>query len=105
MSTFNVGEVGLIVTANKLGDDRQGYFTYTGSNKGYHCTHHIFKSCNGKYLVTYTDIDFRCGDVTFTKEGAPFKKSMRTKRFTAIKGASVPQFLFKPGRLYGKTGI
>ena len=97
MSTFKVGQVGLIVTANKLGDDRQGYFSYVGISKGFHCNHHLFRSINGAYLISYTDIDFRCGDVSFTEEGKPFKKSMRNKKFTAIKQASASQFLARFG--------
>ena len=105
MSTFKVGQVGLIVTANKLGDDRQGYFSYVGINKGFHCNHHLFRSINGGYLISYTDIDFRCGNVTFTEDGKPFKKSMRNAKFSAIKGYSIPQFLANPSRLYSRLGL
>ena len=70
MSSFILGEQGLLTEANKVGWNRQGYFTYEGAQRGEGVTHHIFKNINGGYLITYTDIDFRCGDVTFTKEGA-----------------------------------
>ena len=97
MSTFKVNQVGLIVTANKVGPDRQGYFSYEGAQRGEKVTHHIFRNINGGYLITYTDIDFMCGDVTFTKEGVRHTKLLRHRTKPKIKDVGVSPFLARFG--------
>lgn len=40
-----------------------GYdFVFVGSNKGCNCTHYLFRSRRGGYLVSFTDIDMKLGD-------------------------------------------
>ena len=97
MTAFITGETGLLTAANKVGPDRQGYFSYEGAQKGEGVTHHIFKNINGGYLITYTDIDFRCGDVTFTKDGARHTKLLRHRSKPKIKDAGVSPFLARFG--------
>ena len=105
MSSFVVGSKGILVIANKKGYEERGHYQYVGHQKGENVTHHIFRNIPGGYLITYTDIDFICRDVAFSQDGAPIKKSMRKAKFTAIKGASMPQFLSNPSRLYCRIGI
>ena len=97
MTAFITGETGLLTAANKVGPDRQGYFSYEGAQRGEKVTHHIFRNINGGYLITYTDIDFRCGDVTFTKEGVRHTKLLRHRTKPKIKNAGVSPFLARLG--------
>lgn len=61
-------------------------FVYVGSQPGAGVEHLIFKSINGGYLTSITDIDFLRGDIVFSPDAAskpkPRKKTRtrRTKR-------------------------
>ena len=60
-------------------EERSSIFRYVGSHKGNGITHFMFQSVVGKYLVTYTDIDFKCGAVLAiaTDEARRSKKKKR----------------------------
>ena len=93
MSSFIVGEIGIITSASKLGPDRQGKFEFVGSQKGFKVTHYIFRSLPGEYLISYTNRDFLSGDVTFTKHGERIKSSKRLRGIPKTKVSSMPPFL------------
>lgn len=60
-------------------EERSSVFKYVGAHKGNDRTHFMFQSVVGKYLVTYTDIDFKCGSVVAiaTDEARRSKKKKR----------------------------
>lgn len=50
----------------QAGEETSGLFRYIGTHKGCDRVHFMFQSVTGKYLVTFTDIDFKCGEVIAT---------------------------------------
>ncbi|MDD2285897.1 MAG: hypothetical protein PHQ11_10935 [Paludibacter sp.] len=72
---FTKGDVYRIVQKDRAKYQINGDFIYEGAAKGNGCTHFMFRSLRGGWLISFTETDLITGETSFRKLRHAYRKA------------------------------